>query len=74
MFLWNLQGFFTYKIILSKYRDAIFFSNVDAFISLSCLAALALTSNSMLTEVMHVAALYYCWSLGEAFGLSPLLC
>ena len=37
-----------------------FFSNVDAFISLSCLAALALTSNSMLTEVMHVAALYYC--------------
>ena len=25
MFLWNLQGFFTYKIILSRYRDAIFF-------------------------------------------------
>lgn len=68
MFLWNLQGFFTYKIILPKYRDAIFFfSNLDAFISLSCLVALAITSNFMLTGVMNVAILYYCWSLGKSF-------
>ena len=44
-----------------------FFSNLDAFISLSCLVALAITSNFMLAGVMNVAVLYYWWSSGKSF-------
>ena len=67
MFLWNLQGFFTYKIILPKYRDAIF------FFQYGCLYFSVLPSCSGHNFQFYVswsderAVLYYWWSSGKSF-------